>query len=226
MRGSGQVEIGKTTTGDYAYYELKQLIISGQLKPNTPIVEQQIAKKLSISRTPLRESLQRLELEKLMIRQPNGRLQVAPISIKEVKEIYTVRRQLEKIVITEAIDRATESDYNHLQNLITLIRETFKQNNIEDALYYGGQFHQYIYVLSEHELAKEILSQLNDRIYRYRRLIPHEQSERFKGSIEEHELILNHMQATDYKNAVNAIQEHMDNSLSVIIQAIKKQKNI
>lgn len=226
MRSDNQFDIRKISTMDYAYHELKQQILTGQLKPNTAIVEQHVAEDLSISRTPLREALQRLEIEKLLIRQPNGRLKVAPISVKEVKEIYTVREKLEEIVIIDAIDQATETDYHHLQNLMMLVRETFKQNNIDDALYYGGQFHQYIYDLSEHELAKEILSQLNDRIYRYRRLIPYELAHRFKESIEEHELVLNYMKAKDYKNAVTTIHKHMNNSLSIIIQAIKNQENV
>lgn len=225
MRLDDSSELRKLSTRDFAYVRLKQLIISGEFKPEEPIVEDQIATKLSISRTPLREALQRLEMEELIVRRHNGRLKVSPISTTEVKEIFTVRTKLEEVVILEAMTKATEDDYNHLANIILLIRETAKQNNIEDALYYGGQFHQYIYELSGHKLASNILSQLNDRIYRYRRLMPLEQFERFKASIEEHELILKYMKTSNKDKALQVIQEHMNNSLRAIIQAIKNKKN-
>jgi len=225
VRLGDSAELRKRSTRDFAYIQLKQMIISGRLKPDAPIVEDQIATKLSISRTPLREALQRLEMEELIIRQHNGRLKVSPISIIEVKEIFTVRMKLEEIVIVEAMERATEDDYNHLANILLLIRETVKQNNIEDALYYGGQFHQYIYELSEHKLASNLLSQLNDRIYRYRRLMPMKQFDSFKKSIEEHELILAYMKEKNKEKAIRVIQDHLNNSLQAIIQVINNKTN-
>lgn len=216
----------KRSTRDFAYVQLKQMIISGELKPEAPIVEDEIAKMLSISRTPLREALQRLEMEELIVRQPNGRLKVSAISVKEVVEIFTVRKKLEEIVVVEAIKRATEADYNHLENILLLIRQTVKQNNIDDALYYGGQFHQFIYELSEHQLARNLLSQLNDRIYRYRRLIPRKQFESFKQSVAEHELILSHMRSQDEKQAIKIIQDHLEHSLQAIVKAINNNKQM
>lgn len=226
MRLGDSEQLRKRSTRDFAYTQLKQKIVSGELKPDSPIVEEQIATKLSISRTPLREALQRLEMEELITRQHNGRLKVSPISTKEVKEIFTVRMKLEEIVIVEAINRVTEADYNHLANILLLIREMVKQNNIEDALYYGGHFHQYLYDISEHQLASNLLSQLNDRIYRYRRLMPTEQFDSFKQSIEEHELILTYVKDKDKEKAIRVIQDHLNNSLQAITQAIEnKAKN-
>lgn len=213
----------KRSTRDFAYIQLKQRIISGELKPDAPIVEDQIAKQLSISRTPLREALQRLEMEELIIRQHNGRLKVSPISTTEVREIFTVRKKLEEIVIVEAIEKATDADYNQLANIILLLRETVKQNNIDDALYYGSQFHQYIYELSHHKLASNLLSQLNDRIYRYRWLMPMKQFTQFKQSIGEHELILSYMKAKDKTGAIKLIQDHLNNSLQAIVQVIENE---
>src|SRR5690625_6387820 len=62
------------STADYAYQILKKNILTGKLAPEALIVEEQLASELDISRTPLREALQRLEIEELVVRRPNGRL--------------------------------------------------------------------------------------------------------------------------------------------------------
>lgn len=82
---------------DYAYHVLKKQIIHGTLSPNQSIVEQTLSKELEVSRTPLREAIQRLEYEDLLTRKANGRLKVSPISIKDVEEIFIVRSKLEAV---------------------------------------------------------------------------------------------------------------------------------
>lgn len=225
MRNHTKHQLRKVSTRDFAYTEIKKMIIMGQLAPDEPIVEDRLASQLEISRTPLREALQRLEIEELVIRQRNGRLKVASISIEEVKEIFTVRSKLEEIVVSQAVERATDNDIRHLANLTLMIRETYKQNDVEDTLYYGSKFHQYIYDLSQNKTAVNILSQLNDHIYRYRRLIPYQQTKRFKDSVEEHEQILNFMRQKNKDGAVAAMQTHIMNSLEAAIQSIKNSKN-
>src|SRR5690625_193885 len=69
------------STADYAYQILKKNILTGKLAPEALIVEEQLASELDISRTPLREALQRLEIEELVVRRPNGRQKVERKSV-------------------------------------------------------------------------------------------------------------------------------------------------
>lgn len=63
---------------DNTYYALKQKIIDSELEPDQAVNEESLAALLGVSRTPLREAIQRLENEDFLVRQPNGRLRVAP----------------------------------------------------------------------------------------------------------------------------------------------------
>lgn len=225
MRNQSKHHLRKVSTRDFAYTEIKKMIITGELAPDRPIVEDRLATQLEISRTPLREALQRLEIEELVVRQQNGRLKVAPISVQEVKEIFNVRSKLEEIVILQAIYHATEDDIRHLANLTLMIRETYRQKNIEDILYYGNKFHQYLYDLSQNKTVVNILSQLNDHISRYRRLIPIQRLTRFKDSVEEHEHILQCIKDKDKDGAVKAMQAHIMNSLEAAIESVKHETN-
>ena len=223
MKNLSRHSLRKVSTSDFAYSEIKQQIVTGTLEPDEPIIEEHLATQLEISRTPLREALQRLEIEELVIRQLNGRLKVAPISIKEVKEIFTVRRKLEEIVVAQATEYATEHELSKLTNMTKMIERNFRESNLDEMLYYGSEFHTFIYDLSRNRTAVKVLYQLNDHIHRYRRMIPTQTIEKLAKSIEEHERILKCMMTKDANGAVQAMSEHIESSLQDVIASIDKK---
>ncbi|MFD1040465.1 GntR family transcriptional regulator [Virgibacillus byunsanensis] len=210
---------------DYAYYEIKQRITEGKLHPDQPVIEEDISSKLKISRTPLRGALERLEFEKLVVRQSNGRLKIAPISVEEVKEIFKVRSKLEEIAVIEATENATDNDIRILSEIASKIMNTSKDGNIEDVLYYGAKFHSYIYDLSGNKTVNNFLAQLNDHIHRYRRLVPKQSVERIIEEGEEHQLILDCIANKDTEGAELAMNKHIQKSLSSAITAIGIYEN-
>lgn len=206
---------------DFAYFKLKQKILKGDLIPNQDIVEAEVASDLGISRTPLRGALQQLEFERLLQRNANGRLKVSSVSVQEVEEIFTVRGKLEEIAVLQATKNATKDDIRHLSNIVEMIKKTYGEGDLEEILYYGSQFHNYIYDLSGNSTVNYILLQLNDHIHRYRRLIPEQNIERAIEAGEEHEVILNYIACKDYQKAKEATEKHIYNSLKVAINAIE-----
>ena len=217
----GKSYLRKLSAGDRSYYETKQKILEGVLAPGQPIVEEDLASELEISRTPLRSGLQQLEFENLVVRKSNGRLIVAPVSIQEVKEVFKVRGRLEEIAVEEATDNATEEDIKNLSNIVYMIKRANKSGEIDDILYYGSQFHNYIYDLSGNQTVSNILAQLNDHIHRYRRLVPKKHMEKLNVEEDEHEVILEYMTKKDKKGAQQAIRRHIQNSLETAVGAIK-----
>ncbi|HLQ98310.1 MAG TPA: GntR family transcriptional regulator [Candidatus Dormibacteraeota bacterium] len=215
----------KISTSDYAYTNIKESIITGELKPDEPIVEKQLAQVLEISRTPLREALHRLELEELVVRQMNGRLKVASISVQEVKEIFTVRGKLEGLVVANATENAMAKDIDHLKTIVEMIKKSFEEGKIEEILYYGSEFHLSIYELSKNKTAVNILYQLNDHIYRYRRMIPNHDINRFEKSIAEHEQIIKSMSENDIESAQTAMEQHIEASMKIAISSIQEKIN-
>lgn len=216
----------RVSTKDIAYIEVKKRIIEGRLRPGEPIVEETISNELGISRTPLREALQRLEFETLVVRQVNGRLRVAPVSVKEVNEIFHVRSRLEGIAVAEATKNATEEDFQKLSNIILMIKETQGDRAVNDILYYGGQFHTYIYEMSKNKTVSNLLYQLNDHIHRYRHLIPVTNLGKILKTGEEHQHILDFMAKGDKEGAESAMVGHILSSLDQVIESVKAYENI
>lgn len=195
-----------------------------ELYPNELVVESVLAKELDISRTPLREALTKLQHDNLVLKQSNGRLKVAPISVKEAKEIFQVRVQLEGIATREATELAGEADIDHLQMIVHSIEQTYKENNMEGVLFYGEKFHIYIYYLSKNDTVKNILLQLNNHIKRYRSLVPTNKISMTKDEGLEHRLIFEHIKKGEKYEAEKMMKKHIESSLEIAVMSIEAFK--
>ncbi len=211
----------RLSTKDFVYFEIKKRIIEGILEPDQAINEEFLATELNISRTPIREALQRLEIEELIIRLPNGRLKVAPISIQEVKEIFNVRSLLEGLVAREATIKATSPDIQKLRQFTQLIVDAANNDRRDEVIYYGSEFHSYLYQISKNSTAIKILNQLNDHISRYRRLGPRKNNERSRNAAKEHQEMFEAISNKDHEKAEMLMREHINNSLEAAVLSIE-----
>lgn len=216
--------LSRISAKDIVYEQIKERIINCSLEPGQAIVKGQLGKELEISRTPLREALQRLEVEELVVRNSNGTFSVAPISIKEVKELFVIRSKLEGILVRDAIDNLTDEHIEYLSYLTKMVKVTSKIENYADTENFGGKFHSAIYSISGNTTVVHIISQLNDRINRYRRLA-HKHYGDIKTLSEEHEVILNRMIERDKVNAELKIERHILDAMDVAVKAVEKYES-
>ena len=201
------IESKRYSAKDFVYKELKELIISGKLEPSQQINEKALAEQLDISRTPIREALHRIELEELIVRLPNGRIKVAPVSVEEAKEIFTVRSLLEGLVAKEAAIKISE------------------QSDSERVILYGDKVHHLLYDVSGNRTAVKILNNMNDHIMRYRGLGPKTNKSRSVAAAKEHLALYTIIKLRDGEQAELLMREHIKNSLDAAIQSIEVHLN-
>src|SRR5699024_3049089 len=169
-------------------------------------------------RTPGRDAIQQLEHESLIVRGINGRLIVAPISIKEAREIFGIRAKLEEIAIADAIDNINEQHITNLENIVKMVKVNQHSINVIDVVYYGSKFHEYIYIMSENVSVNKLIEQMDNHIQRYRMLVSDENVDSVLETATEHEQILNQIIKQDKKVAESIIKEHVENSLENVIK--------
>ena len=93
---------------DVVFNTLRQAILRGELKPGERLMEIQLANKLGVSRTPIREAIRKLELEGLVLMIPRKGAEVAEITEKNMRDVLEVRKALEELAVQlacEKIDR-------------------------------------------------------------------------------------------------------------------------
>ncbi|MFD1775928.1 GntR family transcriptional regulator [Paenibacillus rhizophilus] len=205
---------------DNTYFALKQKIIDSELKPDQNVHEENLAALLGVSRTPLREAIQRLENEEFLVRQPNGRLKVAPVTMDEVKEIFLIRSMLEGYIAKNAAKNATDKDIQNLTAMIGNIKQSFQSGESQDFVSYGFEFHDYLSEMSDLKTFVKILNHLRDHALRYCRFVSLH-GDWNKQADEEHNLILQMIADRNEDGAEKAMQDHILSSLSAALERIK-----
>lgn len=115
---------------------LREQIFQGKLKPGEPLLQEELAKKLGVSRMPVREALKTLELEGSIKFTPNGRAIVKLLSIEDIKEIYKLRSYLEQLAVGKSISKLNKKDITELERLVNEMedpnkRDEFVKNNVD-----------------------------------------------------------------------------------------------
>ncbi|MEK3717274.1 GntR family transcriptional regulator [Paenibacillus sp. FSL R7-0333] len=205
---------------DNTYYSLKQKIIDSELEPDQAVNEESLAALLGVSRTPLREAIQRLENEDFLVRQPNGRLRVAPLTIKEVEEIFQIRSMLEGHIARSAARNATIKDIQRLTLILEKLKQSFQMGDQQDVVSYGFEFHDYLWEISGLKTFEKVLNQLRDRSLRYCRYVSLHGDWNTQAD-EEHLVILQRIIARDEEGAERAMREHILSSLATALERIR-----
>jgi DNA-binding GntR family transcriptional regulator len=198
---------GRVSVGNIAYTSLREAIVNGRLAPGQQLAEVPLSKELQVSRTPLRQAIERLESEGLVVRAMNGRLNVAPVSEEDVKHLFTVRMALEDLALSEALPLTTDNDIETLGRHIKAMEMLGEiKSNVAEA---GIDFHDLIYRISGNTILLQLLAQIQARIDRYRFIGTMGSDRRQAEAIEEHREIYNLVAKRDLPRARTALQQHL-----------------
>jgi DNA-binding GntR family transcriptional regulator len=109
-RETGDVELSEKTLTDRAYRAIEEQIVTLKLAPGAVISEAMLSKRLKIGRTPIREAIQRLARERLMVIMPRRGILVSEVNIQTQLRLIEVRRELERLIARGAAKRANEAE--------------------------------------------------------------------------------------------------------------------
>jgi DNA-binding GntR family transcriptional regulator len=196
---------------DQAYVQLRKAILSGPIRPGTVLVQEQLAEQLGISRTPVRDALDRLASEGLVVRSPGGRIRVAPFSGEELREKYAVRQTLEMLALRLAAPNLPGEPLEQLQAQVEAMRGAITAGDTQRVIAAGAQFHDTIYAACGNAYLRQLLTSLNETIRRYRNAaidLPGRAAE----TLGEHERICRCLAAGDVSGAEAAMGEHIAHS--------------
>lgn len=110
------------TLADRAYYTLRDRIVTLQMTPGSLIREEELMEELDMSRTPIREALLRLSLQKLVVVVPRRGTFVSDVNAGQVGTIYELRRELEVLAAGWAAERRTQADLQEIETLQAELR--------------------------------------------------------------------------------------------------------
>jgi DNA-binding GntR family transcriptional regulator len=195
-------------TSDSAYQTLRDAIVRGTIAPGTQIPEVALAEELGVSRTPLREAVNRLEGNGLVERAPNRRLYVTLVSADEARQLYSVRMALEDLALADAATRMTDEVLDELGQRLERMQkaERSRRENVAEG---GRSFHEILYRAAGNSVNEEILQRLQVKIDRYRYIGTRDGHRRQRQAVDEHRAIYEALRKRDVMGARHAMREHL-----------------
>lgn len=210
---------------DVVFNTLRQAILKGDLLPGERLMEIQLANKLGVSRTPIREAIRKLELEGLVIMIPRKGAIVAEITEKDLRDVLEVRASLEVLAIELACARITEEGLLKLEEALNDFEEALHSKDVTLIAEKDVAFHDVIFNATHNERLIQTLNNLREQIYRYRVefLKDFSHHERLKA---EHREIFGTIKDKNKEQARKLIVEHINNQELHVIKKIKEEKKI
>jgi DNA-binding GntR family transcriptional regulator len=198
--------LNQVSLSEQAYECIKQEIVSLKLPPGSVINEAGLQEKLGLGRTPIREALKRLSLEKLVVIVPRRGMFVNEIGIRDLQQLFEMRLPLESLAARLAAERGTDEHWERMKSALSDLPETGANN--EALITIDKTCHEIIYEAADNEFLRDTLVThyaLSLRLWYYFLSRIGDMRE----VILEHQLILDALQAKDGDKAARLMERHI-----------------
>ena len=203
------------------YNALRNNIMSLQLKPGTAMSTQEIAQKLEVSRTPVREAFIRLQRDGLVDIYPQKETIVSRIDFQKVEQERFLRESLECSNIDLFVDKFTSRDISELELNIERQNSTVTDCNYNSLLELDNEFHHYMFKVTGQKLAWETIEHSSNHYARIR-LITVWNKDIMTETILQHQKILSALQNKNAEYAKIAMKAHLHKLENQIAQIMKE----
>jgi DNA-binding GntR family transcriptional regulator len=209
------------------YEKLKLMILDGEFAGGEPLVERSLAERLGVSRTPVRETIFRLEREGLVrVIEGKGAF-VASYSIDDMIEIYQVRQGLEPLAARLSCPYLADEDLDHHEAQLSRYRArpALRQEDPGKWRRLGRDFHNMFIHASKNARLIRVIEGMQHQIELFRglgrtinpRIDP-------KSAVEEHGEILRALRARNPQHAEKAVRAHLQNGLRYRLEALQTRR--
>ncbi|MBE6906752.1 MAG: GntR family transcriptional regulator [Ruminococcaceae bacterium] len=205
--------IDSQTVSDKVYLSIKNAIINGKFKPGERIIQEDLTKQMNVSRTPVRDALQRLNSEGLVVITPFHGAMVFELSKKSLSEIYEIRAVLEDLAAQKAIERITDTEIEQLQHWNTLLQTN--QADLQKCMFYDRSFHRDLCAMAHAQNIIDILQGIWDKCDPYKSIY-YAQHANMERTLFEHDQIIKAFKIKDKKLLSTAIHDHLDDVVDMI----------
>jgi len=198
------LKIEHNNLDDLVYNKVKEMILKKQLKPGEQIIQEELAKKLGVSRTPLRRALSQLAKEHLVKIAPRGSTYVREFSKEEMITIFEIRGVLEGLACRKAALAVTKEQLDFFRHLYRRALKSTEKTNWKAYEKADIKFHSFLIEASRIDLLREIVKSFHILSNSYTRGLIRPPQETFP----EHMAIIDALEKHDLDLAENVLRDH------------------
>ncbi len=207
---------------EVVYESIRKAILTEKLHPGERLMENMIATKLGVSRTPVREAIRMLSDEGLVLIIPRRGAQVASISRKELDDVLEIRESLEALAIGRACERITDAMLDELSEAQEYFRSMTADGELTELARADEDFHAVIYRAAGNRRLDSIISNLREQMYRFR-LEYLKKPGICEELVAEHDAIIEAVRQRNKKLAERLITVHVDKQREAIACSLPEE---
>ena len=208
---------------DVVFNTLRDSILTGKLVPGERLMENQLAEKLGVSRTPVREALRMLELENLVELVPRKGAQVLDMSEKDIVNILEVRSALEGLATSVACKKMSKEDLQQLKNMEVDFEKAVAENDVEHFVDIDEDFHDLIFAATENDKLINIFRNLRIQLYRYRMAQAKNNETSMSTIVAHHRSIIRAIENHDAEEGASIAQGHIKYQTESILRFVRNK---
>jgi DNA-binding GntR family transcriptional regulator len=204
---------------------IEQALVSGALKPDDRVIEAEIAREAGISRGPVREAVQQLVGEGILVSIPHKGTFVARWTERDVTETYSMRALLESYAAALAMGRMTPEESAEMEAIVDEMFGHAKEGDAPAVLELDLRFHRRLYELSGHALLEHMLGDLRRRI----NMLVNFDARTTPDLVEyaqNHRMLLEALHSGDRDHVEHAFREHIAAVGSVLIRRMREEREV
>ncbi|MEV7471146.1 GntR family transcriptional regulator [Streptomyces kronopolitis] len=203
------------TNYEFARQTLRSDILDGRVQPGSRLVQTELATRLGVSTTPVREAIQDLAREGLVTLDPHRGAFVRSLSLAEVREIYELRIVLEPMLLRRTAAQLDKADLDRAEHLYEQMAE---EHDLSRWAELNREFHHILFAPAEDSRLAGIIAGLRDSATPYVALSLREPDQR-EHSNAEHVELLGLLRAQDIDTAEELTRQHLASTLAIIEQS-------
>ena len=178
------------------------------LVPGTEMSTQEIANKLQVSRTPVREAFIQLQREGLVEAIPQKGTKVSRINLKRVHQERFLRESLELSVIEPFLNKVSISDFERLKVYIEEQKDYYREKKYAEFVLCDNHFHKLLFDVAQQQLSWEVISNYNGH-YNRLRVLTIQDEETIAGTIHQHEKMIRLMEEKNTESVYAETKNHV-----------------
>jgi DNA-binding GntR family transcriptional regulator len=204
---------------EVVHEQLRRFILYGELKAGETFSQVELAARCGVSRTPLREALRMLQREGLITSEPNRKVTVAPFSLPDLEQIYSMRIALEAAAIRASVPAMTPEDIADLQGQLARMDHFAAEADYDRWEVPHRAFHQGL-VRRAGDRFSATLAELSDHGERYRRYYTVNEPKFGARGAKEHRAIFEAVKARDRDASAATLVTHLSHTVFAVIDMV------
>lgn len=199
--------VARVLLSDIAYDKIKNLLLNGDF--NESISENELVGILNMSRTPIREALNRLMNEDFIKVYPNRGIFIKEVSIKETNDLLDLRLAIEMFTMANIADKFTEEDLIFLEEIVEEQKRVRTQGDVFRSVQLDLEYHKHFFKVLENDHFVKVFNHLTDRLYLHGLKRARRRGVTNIQSIKEHMAINDALKERDFVKAKELLEEHI-----------------